>query len=1313
MGSLAQARNLTPVYEHSLAKQAALTADPVQKIELQYSLARSLEARKDTAGATRIIEAVYQANPKLLGVVRATTDFYVRNAMPQKAIATLLKAAQAATPALARDFTLEAANRANEADDPAQARTLATGLLSQTPYDARVLDVIATSYARSHDDAGLKTFYLARLEAARTDPATGSDARRQNIALLRRGLIPALTRLNDFEGGAAQYIALLSAFPEDSGTAQEAALYALKHKREAQLVGFLQTTVKQSPQDSRFAVLLAQTEATFGDLPAAEAAYNQAITVRKDRVDLYSARADIELRLSQTDRSQGPSSQAELAAADFTKLYLLSYHDSSWMVRLAELRARQQRSADAVHALENAYITGHPKAASDFFIVADQLAKWNLLPEARTFAEQGVTLAGADFLTPTNASTYSDNSASGPMVYARILARLGKADEALSTLVAARRAAQLSANSPAALEAELVRGHIGDDEAADFRKNFAANRIRNADTALDAAVSALGTTVATFYTPEQKFAYAQTLDRLHDKSQPNANLDLALAAATAAGLADREAEWRGQLLLNEPLKKADASQLQTYVELQQRRLAFKDLAKTLEGYAARVSRAHRDDIRKQAAQAYRDAGDPADEMRLERSVVLDDDPTLRDRFFDLLLRRDRAALIAFAGNRSQTLADAAVDYTLAHAEQADALAAVARRGKSLPPVWIPASASLVETFFASPKASPASADDFTRSLGSEATIGSRIGAHPDPAQVLTGDNFFFYASRFGIFLATVPKAPALPDAEDFLPAELEASPTLPTPYLNLARTYAEAGNIPAALVEYNHVLELAPSDSAAPATQDEIAVMLYRANRKDEALARWHDALALLLHMQQHAVYPEAFFTSLESVVAHFGERHLTASFRTDIDAIIQPYLAKNGNYRSNELLKAVYTASSTPQEGVSTILALANSASSPDGVLSDLGNASWLDAPSTEAILVRRLELAEKSSDGGDQESYPLNSTRHQLLRLYLDRRENSKAQALLDSIVPGKSPDPDFAEARIVLAARAGRLEAMLAAFRALPDTAPTDAILTSAANTLERPNPTNKLVQIDHANVRALREFVFEHKQLENTLLPTDFLALAQARLDTGDLPGALTLLRRLTLQAPPTPLAYPGEPIPDPYANTDSAAALLEKNKHPAEAIPFLESLAQLTPWNPSYRLRLAEAQQASGASDKATQNLIAVARNTSAPYDLRVQAASDLAKVHAAAANDLGSRELELIAHPQMPEATRQPYFIRARLAAANAPSTSIAVRDTLLREAIALSATPSPDSCVEPAACPASQRRRLRYPCPPQVSKRLPSRHPR
>jgi tetratricopeptide (TPR) repeat protein len=1306
VGTLAQARSLTPVYERALAKQAALTTDPVQKIQLQYALATSLESHNDIAAAARIIDSVYTANPRILGVVRATTDFYVRTNQPPRAIATLLEAAKVATPTLARDFTLEAASRANDANDTAQARTLALSLLPANPYDAQVLNLIATSYARAHDDAGLKQFYLTQLDAAKTAPNLTPDARKQDVALLRRGLIPALTRLNDPAGATAQYIALLSAFPEDTSTAGEAALYALKHSTQPQLLTFYRTTIQQSPRDSRFMILLAQTETTFEDLPAAESAYTLAIAIRPDRADLYTARADLELRLSQSDPRQ-----SDLAAADFAKLYLLTYHDPAWMVRLAELRARQQRPADAVKALETAYITGHAPAADDSFKVANQLSQWNLLPEARTYAEQGAKLAGDKFLTTPPTYAYPQPP-SNPILYARILTRLGQADQALATLTAARKAAEASATSPTVLAAELARlqqpGNESydasrDNDADALRKALVQQHLQTADSNLRTAVQAVGQTVNTFYTPEQKKAFATTLDQLHTTSP-----QLALEAATSAGLADREADFRKQILLNGSTAEA-AAQLQPYTALEQRRLQFEELAQTLETYATQLKLEAQTPIRQQAAQAYRDAGDLANETRLDRSLVLAQEAgNIQARYFDLLLAHNQPALIALAANRSNDLADAALNYTVAHASEQQALAAVARRGQSLPAVWRPASASLVETYFASPKTTPTPPTGFAQSLASNLTIADHLATPADPAKQLTGDNFFFYASRFGIFLATVPKSELLPDAEDFLPAELEASPSSPTPYLNLARTYAEANDLPAALAEYHHALSLAPAIPSGPAIQDEMAVALYRAGKHDEAIAQWHDALATLRRMQQKAIYPEAWFTSLETILQHIGEHHLTASFTPDIQTILGPYLAKNGNYRSNELLKAVYQASATPTEGTSLILTLANSAVDPLQILDDLRpdptaytpeSLTWLSLDSRATILQREAELAEARQDDGGYQSP--SRYKEELIELYLAQDELAKAQATLNSIpAEGNKPANSVEMDRIILAVRTNHLAPLLDQWRANPDFIPSDTDLNSALYRLQKPTAAYKP---NPATLRPLQEFLFERKDLDDKLAPTDFLALAKSRLDTNDLPGALELLRRLTLQPPSSSeygdLTFPADPTsdmsqyaslrgesvyvenrpqgdePSPYKNTDFAATLLEHTHHTAEAIPFLQSLVSEVPWDASYRLRLARAQLATNVLDAAQHNLIAVASDASAPYELRVQATTTLAETHPTSTPDLGSRELADLLNPT-PATARQPYFAAARIAAAALPSTSAGDRDSLLREAIAL----SPDS---------------------------------
>ena len=89
---------------------------------------------------------------------------------------------------------------------------------------------------------------------------------------------------------------------------------------------------------------LARIQTALEDFPAAIAEYRRASEVRPDRVDLYTARASLEERLLRFDD----------AAATYAKLYDLNYHNSQWMEKVAEIRARQGRTDESVEALRRA-----------------------------------------------------------------------------------------------------------------------------------------------------------------------------------------------------------------------------------------------------------------------------------------------------------------------------------------------------------------------------------------------------------------------------------------------------------------------------------------------------------------------------------------------------------------------------------------------------------------------------------------------------------------------------------------------------------------------------------------------------------------------------------------------------------------------------------------------------------------------------------------------------------------------------------------------------------------------------------------------
>ena len=275
----------------------------------------------------------------------------------------------------------------------------------------------------------------------------------------------------------------------------------------------------------------------------------------------------------------------------------------------------------------------------------------------------------------------------------------------------------------------------------------------------------------------------------------------------------------------------------------------------------------------------------------------------------------------------------------------------------------------------------------------------------------------------------------------------------------------------------------------------------------------------------------------------------------------------------------------------------------------------------------------------------------RQRLLDSYLKLGQYAEAQALLDSVSPSQQSEPGLERVRLLLAAHAGRLPALLSTYTASPDTAPALDLLSAAASALaDATSP-------DQPNARLLREYVFDQKQLANQLTPADFLALAQSLLATGDLTSAVELLQRLARQPAATAT------LTDANANTDSAAALLESTHHPAEAVPFLRALSTAAPWNATYRLRFARAVSTDAAA------LQTIARDPAAPYTVRAEAARALA-AGAAPAGDLGSAELNVLASPHPSAASvRQPYYLASRLAAAQLSGPD---QQTLLREAVSI-----------------------------------------
>ncbi|HTW47563.1 MAG TPA: hypothetical protein VMD92_06435 [Acidobacteriaceae bacterium] len=1200
-------QNLSSVEEAALRRQIALTADPVHNLQLRYQLVALLEQHNRAAAAAEV-DAIDREHGKILGVVRATVDFDWNHDRKSEAVAVLGEGAQSAYPALRDNFEFEAAQKLTQLGQYDRSKSILQALLSQNPIDVRFADAMAFNLAQAGDASGLEAFYRAQLDAVRAsalDPA----ARVQRVAELRRGMIHAATQLREYPEAVSQYIELIDAYPDDASLTQEAALYAMAHGAHDTLFDFYRKTIAQSPRDPRWSIVLARLETAAEDYPAAVAAWSNALQIRPERTDLYMARADLEFRMRRLDD----------AAQDYQKLYALTYHDPQWMEKVAEIRARQGRSADAVKALQTGWIDGRPAKPENYFRVASRLEQWNLLDEARNFAAQGVDLAGADLLVDP-----ADQS--GAVAYARVMARLRQTDTAFARLDDARQQApRLTVATVAEQVAKNGLASVTDDE---WRKQRAEQRTQAASEGFARALQAMGDVVAAYETPEEKSEFAAWLRAKASASSSADLLAVWLPTARAAGLADVQADLAWSAVHNDGSQAQ--SELAAWLDLESRRVQADQAATALESWADSLAPKRRPAALHLAVNAFREAGDPTGELRvierLAASTALNGD-TLQ-RFYQLLLEQRPEELVRRSG------VDSAAQYVVDNADVSRALAAVTTRSGNLPPVWEEAYTGLTGLYWREHNAEIH--DAFASALGGDASVGERI-AHPtDRAKQLAGEVWFYYGSRYGEYLDEDQD----PQAEGYLESELEHMPAGPQAYQALADYSESAGRDDAALADYRHSLDLKADQ---PAVLDAIALIAWKQNRQADAVAAWQQAVQRLAEEIDERPVPESFWSDFSRVLDDIHAHGQYAGVSPEVDALLHVYFARNGSYRADSLLAAAYHANG---DSVEWLLRTAASSGSEHDLLTSLWTSEWIRKDQVPAILNRILSL--ERANPPDAEAAENNSTYFEgrLAVALVDLGRFADLRALLARIPQNALNSADWLQYRLRLAEADGTLPQLIDHWQQQPDDAPTADAVRNSVNLLTE------------AAQRTVMAYVYQRAIDNRELTAPNFLGLAAIRLDEGDTPAAVDLLRRMTLVSG------------NIDADTDSAAALLESHHQLSAAIQFLRPLTDSSPCNADYRVRLAVALRASDAhSAEAISILRAVAADPKAQYQDRVHAAQAL---QGTGAPSSGSAELVLLARGDCPhpEDAAKPYFVAARVAAA-ACATTDEVREPLLHDALA------------------------------------------
>ena len=1160
------------VQEHTIHRQIALLTDPVERMHERIVLLRFYEGRNEIASAKQIVAELYKESPTILGVVRATVDFYWRNKSEKQAIDVLTEAAGAAQPSYRKVFTFEAARKATDAGDYERARTLLAGLVKNDPFNSEYLAATGDTFAREGNDAGLRDFYTAKLKEIASAPISTAD-RTEKVAGLRRGLIPVLTRLKDYAGAMDQYIEIINRYADDESLVREASLYAASHGRAKQLTAYYAKTEKESPKDYRWPMTLAHIQTALEDFPEAVAESRRASDIRPDRVDLYTERATLEERLLRFDD----------AAATYAKLYDLNYHNSQWMEKVAEIRARQGHNDDAVAALRRALMEGRPERPEVFFAMAEKLESWGLAPQARDFAEKGASAAGdnlaADF--PSVAQ-----------LYARLMTRVRAYDKA--------------------------------------------------DVALANPVP-MGTVVATYFTPEEKQAFATFLRGKLGKATAESIAAL-MPAAESAGLADLKAEWQNQLLTVSP-----GGPTQALIEIQQSRLRYSELARQLEAYWKILPPERREGILLQAADNFRLAGDTADELRLLNRLSGQLSGALITRYAELLSKTPERFL-AVVKSGSSSVRNEFASYALDNFGPARALEVIAARGTDQLPIWNRAYTGLAGLYFAS--SAPQVNAAFRDALGT-GTVGERIGKPVDRNTQLAGDLWFYYGSRYGEYLDVIKQG----DPEDYLPATLEATPGHADAYFTLAEYYRESGKAEQALVDFGNALQL---DSKRADVHDRMALIYWQQNKHDEATREFKTALQAF-GRQQDARIREDFWRSLAATLEDVGQCKVFEAVRPEADRVLRTYVHRNGSYQVDVLLRAALKGAGDPASGVAWIVDLAKSAPDPAEFLGTIVKQSWIPEEQRPLVYAALIQGAKQKLDStfGEARGWAETELRNRQLEwvaYLIDHKQTQAAERALADI-PQDVRKMRVGEVEILevrMAAQAGTLRALLERFaKEDASTRPLESLQNVATDLKQKG---------ENAAARQVLEFVYSRQIELFQFSAATFLGLAEIRLEQGDTNAAVALLHRMTLV------------VGEPFENLADAAELLSRTGHPGEALPFLTDRVRAVPWDFAAKAQLGKLLASTGKDrDHGVQLLRATAESNDAPYETRVAAARSLGESKAVPALTTASAELNLLSGsaPIAPASAEKPYVYYARLAAA-AQTSDTSAKIRLLEGAIAI-----------------------------------------
>lgn len=725
-----------------------------------------------------------------------------------------------------------------------------------------------------------------------------------------------------------------------------------------------------------------------------------------------------------------------------------------------------------------------------------------------------------------------------------------------------------------------------------------------------------GQSVALYLEPEEKAALASQIET----SNPLPDGMGRRQFAEAAGLRELQA--------SELVRQSENGEniWPSLNELQSSRLQFQTLGHELESIAKAEDVDARPPILSAAFTAYQKAGDTAGELRLA-----DYGGAEFPRLF-VLADGDLNQRIPALAQHNRARANEVVQYLIVNAPFPVAVSAISARGRGLNALWTNSYTALTALFTLSREA--LGARSFDQVLG-PTTVGAEL-ASSSSNDFLREANWFYYAARYGDYLGHLKKT----EAQNYLPASLEANPAASNSYVELADTLADLKQPARSAQLCRDALQLSPERAD---IYDRLALLAVAGNRRAEAIADWRHAFELLAARVEKGPLPPDYWPTAQDLFAHVNRAHAIDELKPAADSMLRIYAQRNGAYQWEPFLAGIFDHPPDRRATLGWVLELARVPSLEQLLSLVLDSSGWIDAADKDGLYRAEIEHARKTTEdaAGEAAVEARAELNRRIIRYaqYLFQQQRWPEEWALLQEIEAASEIP--ADLLLTAGPLAGHWDDLLRRFRAQPDTAPPGEQVLAAALTLQKDGNSDLALQLEE----------YEYgRELESAAPPASaWFGMAAVRFDQKRNDEARFLIRSVTLT------------VGEPFENLPEAVHVLEDRGLKAEAANYALEWKTAVPWDDNAQLAFARL--------KADAKLLdAVRRAPSAPYSIRVQAARSMRDLSVPIA---GSDELSLLTHKLISVAeASQPFYVEARLDAA-AQSSDPAAQTTLYQEAIA------------------------------------------